>query len=141
MAISTGIQEGRLCCLSAMPNRFVPTCCRPLSKSPHYGVYLLGIFFIQTGHITALSMLPTRSRTLGISKTLGASLVSILGGTGGIARGLFGAVGDWRKLNRTLVVGLSGVLSGLLTCVIAALTNYPQIAGVTAILGVTSGML
>ena len=113
--------------------------CQPVISTPHYIIYLIGIFLIQTGHIVALSMLPLLSSDLGISKTLGASLLSILGGTGGVARTLFGFVGDWKKVNRSVIAGSSGLISGLITCGMGYLTSYSALAGITGLLGVTSG--
>ena len=119
--------------------RAIGAACKPITLTPHYIIYLIAYFLIQTGHIVAFGMLPSLSRNLGISKTLGASLLSILGGTSGVARVLFGVVGDWKRMNRSVMAGTSGIISGLITCSMGYLNSYTALAVVTAVLGITSG--
>ena len=76
---------------------------------------------------------------MGIDKTLGATLVSIIGGVSGSSRALFGLVGDRPCVDRVVLSGMSGAVAGTLTSLSTLLTDYPQMAAYSVLLGIASG--
>ena len=143
--MNTNNVEASLSTENRAESRSAQTCpsvkllCAPIVKQTHFVGFLVGVLMIQSGHIIPYSLVPTRTQAMGIDKTLGATLVSIMGVSSGCARALFGYIGDFGSLNRVIACGLSGLVAGLLTTLSTFLVDYMQMAIYAGVLGITSG--
>jgi len=98
-------------------------------------LFLVGYFCIQLGHMTLYTYTPLKCAGIGIEKTRASFLISLMGITGIFARPVLGLIGDCRWANRTVMIGISALMVGVITVISTTVTQYVLLAVFSATFG------
>ena len=120
-------------CLNVPTNR--PPFCRHLPLA----MLLCGECLMQCGHRVTYHYTPLRCDLVGVSKLQAAWLLTIIGIVGCVMCPLAGWVGDRKLVNRTVMMGLSGALSGLTAVIATWLDKFQELIPLVVFFGIFDG--
>ena len=99
-------------------------------------MYVFGDCLLQCGHRVTYMYTPLRCDLVGVSKMHAAWLLTIIGIVGCFMRPLAGWIGDLKFVNRAIMLGLNGALSGLTAIITTQLGLFHQLVPLAVLFGI-----
>ena len=135
----TNVVNRRFCGAFSLFSRCCVSLWEPVIKHPEFGLLCFGIALVMSGFLTFIIVTPLRAHKMGISKSLGSLLVSIMAIVSGVMRIIIGYIGDKPWANRFFMIGFASVLSGIVMMSSFGFTSFVHMACYSVFVGFPSG--
>ena len=103
-----------------------------------FAIFLVALYCIIMGHNCMIVHIILKGKAENISKYRMSMLVSVMGIAGIFGRPACGWIGDFKKMNRTLMVALSAIACGTLNLLTTANKTFPLLAVICTLSGIFS---
>ena len=135
----TNVVNRRFCGAFSLFSQCCESLWKPLIKHHELGLLYFGMALVMSGFLMFIIVTPIRAHKMGISKSLGGLLVSIMAIVSGVMRIVIGYIGDKPWTNRFFIMSFASVLSGIVMMSSFGFTSFVHMACYSVFVGFPSG--